>query len=132
MFSKRNLPVVLLLLCAGLIVAFRSLGFGDGTPPQNMKRYYTMLAKCYPRYITVLKKSMIIFPKIFLKNILQRSMNKKIFFCNPILTNLKNMKPRLMMKSWVDPFSLFRQFRRYLKKELLKQNSSIKNSFQAF
>jgi len=33
MFRKRNLPVVLLLLCAGLIVAFRSLGLGDRTPP---------------------------------------------------------------------------------------------------
>ena len=38
MFRKRNLPVVLLLLCAGLIVAFRSLGFGDGTPPTKYEK----------------------------------------------------------------------------------------------
>jgi carboxyl-terminal processing protease len=38
MFTKRNLPVVLLLLCAGLIVAFRSLGFGNGAPPSKYEK----------------------------------------------------------------------------------------------
>ena len=32
MISKRNLPIVILVLGCGIFVAFRSLGFGE-TPP---------------------------------------------------------------------------------------------------
>ena len=38
MFSKRILPVVFLLLCAGLIVAFRTLGMGNGNPPTKYEK----------------------------------------------------------------------------------------------
>ena len=38
MFNKRNLPVVFLFLCAGLVLAFRSLGFGDGNPPTKYEK----------------------------------------------------------------------------------------------
>src|SRR5687768_6048117 len=38
MLSKRNLPVVVLLFCAGLIVAFRSLGIGISNPPTKYEK----------------------------------------------------------------------------------------------
>ena len=33
MFSRKSLPLLLLLLCGGLVVAFRSMGIGSATPP---------------------------------------------------------------------------------------------------
>ncbi len=38
MFSRKSLPVILLFLCIGLIVAFRSLGWGGGNPPTKEER----------------------------------------------------------------------------------------------
>ena len=38
MFNRKSLPVILLLLGAGLIVAFRSLGWGGGNPPTKYER----------------------------------------------------------------------------------------------
>jgi len=38
MFSKRNLPVVILLVCTGLVLAFRTLGLGGGTPPTKYEK----------------------------------------------------------------------------------------------
>src|SRR4030095_15805862 len=38
MFTKRNLPVVILLLGAGLFLAFNSLGIGGGNPPTKYER----------------------------------------------------------------------------------------------
>ena len=38
MFSKRNLPVFALFLCVGLILAFRTLGLGGGTPPTKYEK----------------------------------------------------------------------------------------------
>jgi carboxyl-terminal processing protease len=38
MLSKRSIPVVSVLVFAGLFAAFRSLGFGDGTPPTRYEK----------------------------------------------------------------------------------------------
>src|SRR5438128_1060358 len=38
MFSKKSLPVVVLLLGAGLFLAFRTLGFGSPTPPSKYEK----------------------------------------------------------------------------------------------
>lgn len=38
MFSKRNLPVVVLLVCTGLVLAFRTLGLGGGVPPTKYEK----------------------------------------------------------------------------------------------
>ena len=38
MFSKRNLPIVFLFVAAGLVVAFRSLGIGNSTPPTTYEK----------------------------------------------------------------------------------------------
>jgi carboxyl-terminal processing protease len=38
MFSRKSLPVILLLLFAGLVVGFRSLGWGGGNPPTKYER----------------------------------------------------------------------------------------------
>ena len=38
MFSKKSLPVLLLLLGTGLIVGFRSLGWGGGVPPTKYEK----------------------------------------------------------------------------------------------
>lgn len=38
MFSKRNLPIVFLFVAAGLVVAFRSLGIGNTTPPTRYEK----------------------------------------------------------------------------------------------
>ena len=38
MFSKKTLPVVILILGAGLFVAFRSLGIGAGSPPSKYEK----------------------------------------------------------------------------------------------
>src|SRR5579864_8157436 len=37
MISKRNLPIVLLILGAGVFVAFRTLGIGENPPTKNEK-----------------------------------------------------------------------------------------------
>jgi carboxyl-terminal processing protease len=38
MFSRKSLPVIVLLLIAGLVVGFRSLGWGGGNPPTKYER----------------------------------------------------------------------------------------------
>ncbi len=38
MFSKKSLPVILLLLCAGLVVGFKSLGWNNGIPPTKYEK----------------------------------------------------------------------------------------------
>lgn len=38
MFSKKSLPVVALILCAALVVGFKSLGWGGGTPPTKYEK----------------------------------------------------------------------------------------------
>ena len=38
MFSKKSLPVIALLLCAGLVVGFKSLGWGGGNPPSKYEK----------------------------------------------------------------------------------------------
>lgn len=38
MFNRKSLPVIILLLGAGLIVAFRSMGWGGGNPPTKYER----------------------------------------------------------------------------------------------
>ncbi|MBA4168098.1 MAG: tail-specific protease, partial [Chitinophagaceae bacterium] len=38
MFNRKSLPVVLLLVVAGLVVAFRSLGIGAGDPPTKYEK----------------------------------------------------------------------------------------------
>src|SRR5258708_651994 len=43
MFSKKNLPVVLLLLGAGLFLAFRTLGFGSGGEKSLPTKYEKIL-----------------------------------------------------------------------------------------
>ncbi len=37
MFSRKSLPLLVLLLCGGLVVAFRSMGIGSGTPPTKQE-----------------------------------------------------------------------------------------------
>jgi carboxyl-terminal processing protease len=38
MFNKKSLPVIALLLCAGLVVGFKSLGWGGGNPPTKYEK----------------------------------------------------------------------------------------------
>jgi carboxyl-terminal processing protease len=38
MFKKKNLPVVILLVGAGMVLAFRSFGIGSGTPPTKYEK----------------------------------------------------------------------------------------------
>jgi carboxyl-terminal processing protease len=95
MFSKRNLPVVLLLLCAGLIVAFRSLGFGDGTPPTKYEKILHNVGEMLSQIHYSPKKINDDFSRTIFKKYLAEIDEQKNVFLTSDIDQLKKFETKL-------------------------------------
>ncbi len=95
MFRKRNLPVVLLLLCAGLIVAFRSLGFGNGNPPTKYEKILHNVGEMLSQIHYSPKKINDDFSKIIFKKYLAEIDEQKNIFLTADIDQLKKFEKKL-------------------------------------
>jgi carboxyl-terminal processing protease len=95
MFRKRNLPVVLLLLCAGLIVAFRSLGFGDGTPPTKYEKILHNVGEMLSQIHYSPKKINDDFSKTIFKKYLAEIDEQKNIFLTSDIDQLRKYETKL-------------------------------------
>lgn len=95
MFRKRNLPVVLLLLCAGLIVAFRSLGLGSGTPPTKYEKILHNVGEMLSQIHYSPKKINDDFSKTIFKKYLNEIDEQKNIFLSSDIDQLKKFEKKL-------------------------------------
>ena len=95
MFRKRNLPVVLLLLCAGLIVAFRSLGFGNGTPPTKYEKILHHVGEMLSQIHYSPKKINDDFSKTIFKKFLKETDEQKNIFLVSDIDQLRKYETKL-------------------------------------
>jgi len=96
MFSKKSLPVIALLLCAGLIVGFKSLGWGGGTPPTKYEKILHNIGEMLSQIHYSPKKIDDSFSKeIFKKYLAEKIDQKKNIFLQSDIAQLKKFETRL-------------------------------------
>ena len=95
MFKKRNLPVVLLLLCAGLIVAFRSLGFGNANPPTKYEKILHNVGEMLSQIHYSPKKINDDFSKTIFQKYLSEIDEQKNVFLNADIEQLRKFETKL-------------------------------------
>lgn len=96
MVNKKSLPVILLLLCAGLIVGFRSLGWGGGNPPTKYEKILHNIGEMLSQIHYSPKK----FDDNFSKEIFRKYLSEKIdqqknIFLQSDINDLKKFETRL-------------------------------------
>ena len=96
MFSKKSLPVIALLLCAGLVVGFKSLGWGGGTPPTKYEKILHNIGEMLSQIHYSPKKIDDNFSKeIFKKYLADKIDQQKNIFLLTDITQLKKYETRL-------------------------------------
>lgn len=96
MFSKKSLPVIALLLCAGLIVGFKSLGWGGGTPPTKYEKILHNIGDMLSQIHYSPKKIDDNFSKeIFKKYLSDKIDQQKNIFLQSDIAQLKKFETRL-------------------------------------
>jgi carboxyl-terminal processing protease len=97
MFSKKSLPVIALLLCAGLIVGFKSLGWGGGgTPPTKYEKILHNIGEMLSQIHYSPKKIDDSFSKeIFKKYLAEKIDQQKNIFLQSDIAQLKKFETRL-------------------------------------
>jgi carboxyl-terminal processing protease len=96
MFSKKSLPVIALLLCAGLVVGFKSLGWGGGTPPTKYEKILHNIGEMLSQIHYSPKKIDDNFSKeIFKKYLADKIDQQKNIFLQSDITQLKKFETRL-------------------------------------
>ena len=96
MFSKKSLPVIALLLCAGLVVGFKSLGWGGGTPPTKYEKILHNIGDMLSQIHYSPKKIDDNFSKeIFKKYLSDKIDQQKNIFLQSDITQLKKFETRL-------------------------------------
>src|SRR5687767_7038174 len=96
MFSKKSLPVIALLLCAGLVVGFRSLGWGGGVPPTKYEKILHNIGDMLSQIHYSPKKIDDNFSKeIFKKYLSDKIDQQKNIFLQSDITQLKKFETRL-------------------------------------
>lgn len=97
MFSKKSLPVILLLLVAGLVVGFRSLGWGGGgTPPSKYEKILHNIGEMLSQIHYSPKKIDDNFSKeIFKKYLTEKIDQQKNVFLQADINELKRFETKL-------------------------------------
>jgi carboxyl-terminal processing protease len=97
MFSKKSLPVIALLLCAGLVVGFKSLGWGGGgTPPTKYEKILHNIGEMLSQIHYSPKKIDDNFSKeIFKKYLADKVDQQKNIFLQSDIAQLKKFETRL-------------------------------------
>jgi carboxyl-terminal processing protease len=96
MFSKKSLPVIALLLCAGLIVGFKSLGWGGGKPPSKYEKILHNIGEMLSQIHYSPKKIDDNFSKeIFKKYLSEKIDQQKNIFLQSDIAQLKKYETKL-------------------------------------
>src|SRR4029079_14235852 len=96
MFSKKSLPVIALLLCAGLVVGFKSLGWGGGTPPTKYEKILHNVGEMLAQIHYSPKKIDDNFSKeIFKKYLADKVDQQKNVFLQSDISQLRKFETRL-------------------------------------
>lgn len=96
MFSKKSLPVILLLLGAGLIVGFRSLGWGGGAPPSKYEKILHNVGEMLSQIHYSPKKIDDDFSReVFKKYLADKIDQQKNIFLQSDINDLKRFETRL-------------------------------------
>jgi carboxyl-terminal processing protease len=96
MFSKKSLPVIALLLCAGLVVGFKSLGWGGGNPPTKYEKILHNIGEMLAQIHYSPKKIDDNFSKeIFKKYLSDKIDQQKNVFLQSDINQLKKYETRL-------------------------------------
>jgi carboxyl-terminal processing protease len=96
MFSKKSLPVIMLLLVAGLVVGFRSLGWGGGNPPSKYEKILHNVGEMLSQIHYSPKKIDDNFSKeIFRKYLSDKVDQQKNVFLQSDINDLKRFESRL-------------------------------------
>ena len=96
MFSKKSLPVIALLLCAGLVVGFKSLGWGGGTPPTKYEKILHNIGEMLAQIHYSPKKIDDNFSKeIFKKYLADKIDQQKNIFLQSDIAQLKRFETKL-------------------------------------
>jgi carboxyl-terminal processing protease len=96
MFSKKSLPVIALLLCAGLVVGFKSLGWGGSNPPTKYEKILHNIGEMLSQIHYSPKKIDDNFSKeIFKKYLADKIDQQKNIFLQSDIAALKKYETRL-------------------------------------
>lgn len=96
MFSKKSLPVIALLLCAGLVVGFKSLGWGGGVPPTKYEKILHNIGEMLSQIHYSPKKIDDNFSKeIFKKYLSDKIDQQKNIFLQSDINQLKKFETKL-------------------------------------
>lgn len=96
MFNRKSLPVIFLLVGAGLIVAFRSLGWGGGNPPSKQEKILHNIGEMLAQIHYSPKKIDDNFSKeVFKKYLNEKADPMKIIFLSSDVNELKKYETKL-------------------------------------
>ena len=103
MINKRNLPIVLLILGAGVFVAFRTLGIG-GNPPTKYEKILHNVGSMLEEIHYSPKQIDDKFSKeVFGKYLADVDVEKNVLMQTDIDSLADNMRRRSMTRSWARP-----------------------------
>ena len=129
MFSKKSLPVIALLLCAGLIVGFKSLGWGGGTPPSKYEKILHNIGEMLSQIHYSPKKIDDNFSKeIFKKYLSEKIDQQKNIFLQSDIAQLKKYETKLDDEILGGPVEFVPAVSDIYKKRILESEQYYKES----
>jgi len=129
MFSKKSLPVIALLLCAGLIAGFKSLGWGGGTPPSKYEKILHNIGEMLSQIHYSPKKIDDNFSKeIFKKYLSDKIDQQKNIFLQSDIAQLKKYETKLDDEILGGPVEFVPAVSEIYKKRILESEQYYKES----
>jgi carboxyl-terminal processing protease len=129
MFSKKSLPVIALLLCAGLVVGFKSLGWGGGNPPTKYEKILHNVGDMLAQIHYSPKKIDDIFSKeIFKKYLADKVDQQKNIFLQSDIAQLKKYEARLDDEILGGPVEFVPAVSEIYKKRILESEQFYKDA----
>lgn len=112
MFSKRSLPVVIVLVLASLLIAFNSSGVGN--PPDKFQLIFQQVTDMLEAAHYSPKKVDDVFSQNIHKKYLEALDPDKNIFLQSDLKELKSLNPPSMMNCMEHPLHTFMQLIRFI------------------
>ena len=129
MFSKKSLPVIALLLCAGLVVGFKSLGWGGGNPPTKYEKILHNVGDMLAQIHYSPKKIDDNFSKeIFKKYLADKVDQQKNIFLQSDIAQLKKYETRLDDEILGGPVEFVPAVSEIYKKRILESEQFYKDA----